>query len=67
MFNMIASGLQAKTAQQILEKIQNGSAIEKHAMLKQLSELAMDNTFAQEFINKKGLQLLIGQVESNSL
>lgn len=57
----------AKTAQEILERLQKGNAMEKHTVLKQLAELSVDNTFAQEFINKKGLHLLISQVESNAL
>ncbi len=58
--------LQAKTAQEILDRLKSGSADEKKPALTQLSKLSVDNTFAQEFINKKGLHLIISMVESGS-
>ncbi|KAK2191325.1 hypothetical protein NP493_54g03013 [Ridgeia piscesae] len=56
----------AKTAEQILYRLQNGSQEEKGLALKQLTELAIDSTFAQEFINKKGLQLIINMIEGGT-
>ncbi|KAL3859447.1 hypothetical protein ACJMK2_009667 [Sinanodonta woodiana] len=52
----------AKTAQTIIEKLKDGRAQEKLESLKTLSDLSSDATFAQEFINKQGLTLIIGFV-----
>ena len=55
---------QAKTAQEILSKLQTGTTTERSESLRRLAELSVDYTFAQEFINKKGLHLLIDMIES---
>ncbi|CAH1782758.1 unnamed protein product [Owenia fusiformis] len=52
-----------KTAQQILDHLNGGTHEEKLSALRQLTELSPDNTFAQEFISKKGLVLVINMVE----
>lgn len=52
----------SKTANDILAKLNNGTTEEKVAALKKLSTLSIDMTFALEFINKKGLALIISQV-----
>lgn len=53
----------SKTAQDILQKVNNGSNDEKTSALQQLSELSTDMTFALEFINKQGLALIIDMIE----
>lgn len=55
-----------KTSQEILEKLNNGTLEEKKIPLEKLCQLSTDYTFALEFINKKGLSLLIGMVEGGS-
>lgn len=57
---------QAITAQAIFDNLNNGGLEQKVVALRQLSELSIDNTFAQEFINKNGLHLLISMIESGS-
>lgn len=52
----------SKTANDILAKLNNGTTEEKVAALQKLSTLSIDMTFALEFINKKGLALIISQV-----
>lgn len=54
----------SKTANDILAKLNNGTIEEKErvAALEKLSKLSRDMTFALEFINKKGLALIISQV-----
>lgn len=52
----------SKTAQDILEKLNSGTAEEKTLALQKLSELSPDNTFALEFIDKRGLALIIAQI-----
>ncbi|CAG4985678.1 unnamed protein product [Parnassius apollo] len=54
----------AKTVQDILAKINSGSEIDQTAALAKLSTLSSDLTFALEFINKKGLSLIIHNIES---
>ncbi|XP_020298453.1 engulfment and cell motility protein 1 [Pseudomyrmex gracilis] len=54
----------SKTASDILAKLNNGTIEEKTTALEKLSILSTDMTFALEFINKKGLALIISQVES---
>lgn len=54
----------SKTAQDILQKLQNGSLDEKSKALCTLSSLSSDITFAFDFINKQGLSLIIKQIES---
>lgn len=54
----------AKTVQEILYKINNGNEIEQGHALTKLSSLSSDLTFALEFINKKGLTLIISNIES---
>ena len=61
---MYVSLLQAKTAQEILSKLQSGTTVERCDSLRRLAELSVDYTFAQEFINKKGLYRLIDMIES---
>ncbi|XP_032665992.1 engulfment and cell motility protein 1 isoform X2 [Odontomachus brunneus] len=53
----------SKTANDILTKLNNGAMEEKVIALQKLSKLSTDMTFAFEFINKKGLALIISQVE----
>ncbi|EZA47095.1 engulfment and cell motility protein 1 [Ooceraea biroi] len=53
----------SKTASDILAKLNNGSMEKKVAALQKLITLSADMTFALEFINKKGLALIISQVE----
>ncbi|XP_076318305.1 engulfment and cell motility Ced-12 [Tachypleus tridentatus] len=55
-----------KTAQEILEKLNYGTLDEKKIALGKLLKLSKDYTFALEFINKQGNQLLISMVESGS-
>jgi len=52
----------SKTASDILAKLNNGMTEEKVTALQKLSTLSIDMTFALEFINKKGLALIISQV-----
>lgn len=54
----------AKTVQDILGKISNGTEAEQVAALTKLSVLSSDPTFAHEFFNKKGLTLIINNIES---
>ncbi|XP_011551614.2 engulfment and cell motility protein 1 [Plutella xylostella] len=54
----------ARTVQEILGKINSGTEVEKLAALEKLSILSSDLTFALEFINKKGLSLIIQNIES---
>ncbi|KAL3275269.1 hypothetical protein HHI36_020038 [Cryptolaemus montrouzieri] len=54
----------SKTAQDILQKLQNGSPEEKSRAISTLSSLSSDMTFAFDFINKQGLSLIIKQIES---
>ncbi|KAF9798460.1 hypothetical protein SFRURICE_012488 [Spodoptera frugiperda] len=54
----------AKTVQDILGKINNGSEVDQVAALSKLSVLSSDLTFALEFINKKGLTLIINNIEN---
>ncbi|XP_072939230.1 engulfment and cell motility protein 1 [Epargyreus clarus] len=54
----------AKTVQDILAKINNGSEQEQTEALCKLSTVSSDLTFALEFINKKGLSLIINNIES---
>lgn len=54
----------AKTVQDILGKINNGSETDQVAALSKLSVLSSDLTFALEFINKKGLTLIISNIEN---
>lgn len=53
----------AKTVQDILGNINNGSINEQTAALKKLSNLSSDLTFAEEFFSKKGLTLIINNIE----
>jgi len=52
-----------KTTNDILDKLNNGTTDEKTAALEKLSTLSTDTTFAQEFIKKQGLALLISLIE----
>lgn len=52
----------SKTAGDILAKLNDGTPEEKTIALEKLSSLALDITFAHEFINKQGLALIISQV-----
>ncbi|XP_013183103.2 engulfment and cell motility protein 1 [Amyelois transitella] len=54
----------ARTVQDILAKIKNGSESEQEAALSKLATLSSDLTFALEFINKKGLSLIINTIET---
>lgn len=54
----------AKTVQDILSKINTGSETEQISALTKLSTSSSDLTFAFEFINKKGLSLIINNIES---
>ncbi|PZC80950.1 engulfment and cell motility protein 1 [Helicoverpa armigera] len=54
----------AKTVQDILGKINNASEVDQIAALTKLSVLSSDLTFALEFINKKGLTLIINNIEN---
>lgn len=54
----------SKTAQDILLKLNAGSPEDKLCGLQKLSVLSADITFALEFINKQGLALIIGHIES---
>ncbi|XP_045463247.1 engulfment and cell motility protein 1 [Harmonia axyridis] len=53
----------SKTAQDILQKLQNGTPEEKSRAVSTLSSLSSDMTFAFDFINKQGLSLIIKQIE----
>ena len=51
----------------ILQQLESGhSPAEQVNTLKQLSELSVDSTFAQEFINHDGLVLIVTKIESES-
>lgn len=52
----------SKTASDILAKLNGGNNEERMVALEKLSVLSGDVTFAHEFINKKGLALIISQV-----
>lgn len=52
-----------KTTRDILEKLRNGTEVEKLAVLKELTSLSGDLTFALEFIKEKGLTILIEAIE----
>ncbi|KAG6449390.1 hypothetical protein O3G_MSEX006026 [Manduca sexta] len=54
----------AKTVQDILTKINTGLESEQVTALKKLSTLSSDLTFALEFINKKGLSLIINNIQN---
>ncbi|KAM3963641.1 engulfment and cell motility Ced-12 [Aphomia sociella] len=54
----------AKTVQDILAKINSGTDSEQTAALTKLAALSSDLTFAVEFINKKGLSLIINTIEN---
>lgn len=54
----------AKTVQDILVKVNTGLETEQIAALSKLSHLSSDLTFALEFINKKGLSLIINNIEN---
>lgn len=54
----------AKTVQDILAKINKGLEAEQTTALTKLSTLSSDLTFALEFINKKGLSLIINNIET---
>lgn len=54
----------AKTVQDILAKINTGTEAEQIAALMKLSTVSSDITFALEFINKKGLSLIINNIET---
>ncbi|XP_013149226.1 PREDICTED: engulfment and cell motility protein 1 [Papilio polytes] len=55
----------AKTVQDILAKINSGNENDQTTALSKLSTLSSDLTFALEFINKKGLTLIIHNIESS--
>lgn len=55
-----------KTAQNILDKLTKGSFDDKKDALKQLTTLAADVTFAEEFINKQGSTMLISHLEKGT-
>ncbi|XP_047507479.1 engulfment and cell motility protein 1 [Pieris napi] len=54
----------AKTVQDILTKINTGTDSEQTQALTKLSTVSSDLTFALEFINKKGLSLIISNIET---
>ena len=61
---------QAQTAQSIISKLSQGNAApweEKLEGLRRLVGLAPDSTFAIEFINKKGLPIIISIVTDCNL
>ena len=58
--------LQGKTAQEIYEKLVDGSHDMLVPELQRLVSLSGDLTFASEFISLQGLQLIIKMVESES-
>ncbi|XP_064483752.1 engulfment and cell motility protein 1-like [Ornithodoros turicata] len=55
-----------KTAQEILEKLRNGTLEERRMALSNLVKLSSDYTFALEFINKQGHQLLVSIIEGGN-
>ena len=57
----------AKTAQELLNELHHTSASKRLDALKQLSYLSQDITLAQEFINKKGLYIIIEMVETSAV
>ncbi|KAK8763556.1 hypothetical protein V5799_033845 [Amblyomma americanum] len=56
----------AKTAQDILDKLHSNKPDDMRAALDRLQTLSSDYTFALEFINKQGHQLLINMVEAGT-
>ena len=57
---------QAKTAQGILDRLQDGSTDHQIEALQSLSEFSNDVTVAQDFIDKGGLQIIIKMVEAGT-
>jgi len=58
---------QARTVANVLEQLESGrSPDDQRNALKQLSELSVDSTVAQEFINHDGLTLIINKIENES-
>lgn len=56
----------SKTASDALETLRNGSLFDKKKCLGELAILAMDLTFALEFIKEQGLNLIINLIEEAS-
>lgn len=56
----------SKTASDAMETLLNGSPQDKVKVLKELTPLSMDHTFALEFIKEKGLDTLIKMIEDVS-
>lgn len=54
----------SKIAQDILQKLNMGTADEKAQAMEKLSVLSSDMTFALDFISKQGLALIIRQIEN---
>lgn len=54
----------SKTAEEILSQMASSSVERRTEALRRLSLLSPDNTFAQEFISKKGHSQLIASIES---
>lgn len=53
----------SKTTKDILIKLKDGNDVEKLEVLKELTHLSGDWTFALEFIKEKGLNLLVDEIE----
>lgn len=53
----------SKTANDILDTLRTGTALEKTHVLQNLSALSSDLTFALEFINKQGMNIIIAMIE----
>lgn len=57
----------AKTTADILQKINGDNKEDKLAALEKLAQLSTDSTFAEEFINKQGLNLVTNLIEGGKL
>jgi len=57
----------AKTASQLLELLKSASKAQCLEALKRLSTMSQDITLAQEFINKKGLFLIVEMLEEGNI
>ena len=58
--------LQGKTAQEVFSSLQSENPEETQAALQRLSKASADITFAQEFCNRGGGDLLVKMVEEGT-
>lgn len=58
--------LQVKAAQNIVEILENGPDAKRTDALRSLSDLSEDIKFATNFVNKKGVPILIKLIQAGS-